>query len=96
MSRELDKLCINSIRVLSADAIEKSKSGHPGLPLGAATMAYTLWSKMNHNGKNPNWDNRDRFIMVKIQIGIIEIDLYYQQVMDQCLNILYYIYLDME
>lgn len=63
MSRELDKLCINSIRVLSADAIEKSKSGHPGLPLGAATMAYTLWSNMNHNGKNPNWDNRDRFIL---------------------------------
>lgn len=63
MSRELDKLCINSIRVLSADAIEKSKSGHPGLPLGAATMAYTLWSKMNHNGKNPKWDNRDRFIL---------------------------------
>lgn len=63
MSRELDKLCINAIRVLSADAIEKSKSGHPGLPLGAATMAYTLWSKMNHNGKNPNWDNRDRFIL---------------------------------
>ena len=63
MSRELDKLSINAIRVLSADAIEKSKSGHPGLPLGAATMAYTLWSKMNHNGKNPNWDNRDRFIL---------------------------------
>lgn len=63
MSKELDKLCINAIRVLSADAIEKSKSGHPGLPLGAATMAYTLWSKMNHNGKNPNWDNRDRFIL---------------------------------
>lgn len=63
MSRELDKLSINAIRVLSADAIEKSKSGHPGLPLGAATMAYTLWSKMNHNGKNPEWDNRDRFVL---------------------------------
>ncbi|WP_139904462.1 transketolase [Clostridium thermarum] len=63
MSRELDKLCINAIRVLSADAIEKSKSGHPGLPLGAASMAFTLWTKMNHNGKNPNWDNRDRFIL---------------------------------
>lgn len=63
MSKELDKLCINAIRVLSADAIEKSKSGHPGLPLGAATMAYTLWGKMNHNGKNPKWDNRDRFIL---------------------------------
>ncbi|WP_077846351.1 transketolase, partial [Clostridium puniceum] len=63
MSRELDKLSINAIRVLSADAIEKSKSGHPGLPLGAATMAFTLWSKMNHNGKNPNWENRDRFVL---------------------------------
>jgi transketolase len=63
MSRELDKVSINAIRVLSADAIEKSKSGHPGLPLGSATMAFTLWSKMNHNGKNPEWDNRDRFIL---------------------------------
>jgi transketolase len=63
MSRELDKLSINAIRVLSADAIEKSKSGHPGLPLGAASMAFTLWAKMNHNGKNPSWDNRDRFVL---------------------------------
>ncbi|EKQ50937.1 transketolase [Clostridium sp. Maddingley MBC34-26] len=63
MSRELDQLSINAIRVLSADAIEKSKSGHPGLPLGAATMAFTLWSKMSHNGKNPEWDNRDRFVL---------------------------------
>ncbi|AQS07503.1 transketolase [Clostridium beijerinckii] len=63
MSRELDKLSINAIRVLSADAIEKSKSGHPGLPLGSATMAYTLWTKMNHNGNNPEWDNRDRFVL---------------------------------
>ena len=63
MNIELDKLSINAIRVLSADAIQKSNSGHPGLPLGAATMAFTLWTKMNHNGKNPNWDNRDRFIL---------------------------------
>jgi transketolase len=63
MSNELDRLPINAIRVLSADAIERSKSGHPGLPLGAATMAFTLWTKMNHNGKNPSWDNRDRFIL---------------------------------
>ena len=63
MSRELDKVCINAIRVLSADAIEKSKSGHPGLPLGAASMAFTLWTKMNHNGKNIYWDNRDRFVL---------------------------------
>lgn len=63
MSRELEKLSINTIRTLSADAIQKANSGHPGLPLGAAPMAFTLWRKMNHNGKNPNWDNRDRFIL---------------------------------
>lgn len=63
MNKELDMLSINTIRTLSADAIEKANSGHPGLPLGAAPMAFTLWSKMNHNGKNPNWENRDRFIL---------------------------------
>ncbi len=55
---------INTIRVLSAEAIEAANSGHPGLPLGAAPMAYTLWSKqMRHSPKNPNWDNRDRFVL---------------------------------
>src|SRR5471030_815604 len=63
MSRELDKVSINAIRVLSADAIEKSQSGHPGLPLGSASMAFTLWAKMNHNGKDPYWENRDRFVL---------------------------------
>ncbi|MBD7911746.1 MULTISPECIES: transketolase [Clostridium] len=63
MSKKLDLLSINAIRILSADAIEKAKSGHPGLPLGAATMAFTLWKKMNHNGKSPKWNNRDRFIL---------------------------------
>ena len=63
MNKELDMLSINTIRTLSADAIEKANSGHPGLPLGAAPMAFTLWSKMNHNGKNPDWENRDRFIL---------------------------------
>ncbi len=59
-----DQLSINTIRVLSAEAVEKANSGHPGLPLGAAPMAYTLWAKvMNHNSKNPNWINRDRFIL---------------------------------
>ena len=48
---------------LSIDAIEKANSGHPGMPMGAAPMAYTLWSNMNHNGKNPKWDNRDRFVL---------------------------------
>ncbi len=63
MNKELDKLSINAIRVLAADAIEKSKSGHPGLPLRAASMAFTLWTKMNHTGKSPDWQNRDRFIL---------------------------------
>ncbi|MBP3041250.1 transketolase [Bacillaceae bacterium Marseille-Q3522] len=64
MSENIDLLSINSIRTLSIDAIEKAKSGHPGMPMGAAPMAYTLWTKfMNHNPKNPNWFNRDRFVL---------------------------------
>lgn len=60
----IDQLSINTIRMLSAQAVEGAKSGHPGLPLGAAPMAYTLWSKiMKHNPKDPNWINRDRFIL---------------------------------
>lgn len=60
----IDQLTIDTIRVLSAEAVEKAKSGHPGLPLGAAPMAYTLWSKvMKHNPKNPEWVNRDRFVL---------------------------------
>jgi transketolase len=60
----VDNLAINTIRVLSADAIQKANSGHPGLPLGSAPMAYTLWSKaMKHNPKDPKWDNRDRFVL---------------------------------
>lgn len=60
----IDQLTINTIRVLSADAIQRANSGHPGLPLGAAPMAYTLWGKvMNHNPKEPKWINRDRFIL---------------------------------
>ncbi len=60
----IEQKTINTIRVLSAEMVEKAKSGHPGLPLGAAPMAYTLWGKvMNHNPKNPNWINRDRFIL---------------------------------
>ena len=60
----LDTKCVNAIRVLSADAIQKANSGHPGLPLGSAAMAYELWANhMHHNPKNPNWVNRDRFIL---------------------------------
>ena len=60
----IDNLTINTLRVLSTEAVEKANSGHPGLPLGAAPMAYTLWAKaMKHNPKNPNWLDRDRFIL---------------------------------
>lgn len=60
----IDNLAINTIRVMSAEAIQKSNSGHPGLPLGCASMAYTLWAKqMKHNPKNSKWENRDRFVL---------------------------------
>ncbi|MDY6269358.1 MAG: transketolase [Selenomonadaceae bacterium] len=60
----LDTKCVNAIRVLAADAIQKANSGHPGLPLGSAPMAYELWANhMHHNPKNPQWANRDRFIL---------------------------------
>jgi len=63
-SVELDNLCINTIRFLSVDAVEKAKSGHPGLPMGAAPMAYVLWTRfLRHNPANPNWYNRDRFVL---------------------------------
>src|SRR3979411_2985511 len=61
---ELNQLCINTIRTLTIDAVQKAKSGHPGLPLGAAPMAYVLWTKfMRYNPKNPKWENRDRFLL---------------------------------
>ena len=64
MSSAIDTKSVNSIRVLAADAIQKANSGHPGLPLGSAPMAYELWANhMNHNPKNPKWENRDRFIL---------------------------------
>ncbi|AGK99113.1 transketolase [Clostridium pasteurianum] len=60
----LDQQVVNTIRILSAEGVQKANSGHPGLPLGAAPMAYALWGKeMKHNPKNPNWVDRDRFIL---------------------------------
>ena len=60
----VETLSINSIRFLAVDAINKSNSGHPGLPMGTAPMAYALWDKvLRHNPKNPNWFNRDRFVL---------------------------------
>jgi len=61
---KIDLLTINTIRFLAAEAVQKANSGHPGLPMGAAPMAYTLWAKnMKHNPSDPGWDNRDRFIL---------------------------------
>lgn len=61
---DLDRLCIDTIRFLSVDAVEKANSGHPGLPLGAAPMAYMLWTKhLKHNPSDPDWFDRDRFIL---------------------------------
>jgi transketolase len=62
--QDIDQLSINTIRMLSADAVQKANSGHPGLPMGAAAMAYVLWTKfLRHNPKNPSWANRDRFVL---------------------------------
>lgn len=64
MQAEKDLLAINTIRTLSIDAIDKANSGHPGLPMGAAPMAYTLWTRhLRHNPSNPQWFNRDRFVL---------------------------------
>lgn len=60
----MDFRTINTIRMLSAEGVQAANSGHPGLPLGAAPMAYTLWAKeMKHNPLNPDWENRDRFVL---------------------------------
>ena len=61
---QLDQISVNTIRFLSVDAVQKAESGHPGLPLGAAPMAYVLWTRfLQHNPSNPRWFNRDRFVL---------------------------------
>ncbi|RJQ67113.1 MAG: transketolase [Desulfobacteraceae bacterium] len=61
---ELDQCCINTIRTLSMDAIQRANSGHPGAPMGLAPAGYVLWTRiMNHNPRNPDWPNRDRFVL---------------------------------
>ena len=63
-SADLQTLAINTIRTLSIDAVQKANSGHPGLPMGAAPMAYALWMRhLRFNPRNPDWANRDRFIL---------------------------------
>ncbi len=60
----LDQLCVNTLRFLAVDSVEQARSGHPGMPLGAAPMAYVLWDRfLRHNPRNPFWFNRDRFIL---------------------------------
>jgi len=60
----LEQLCINTIRFLFADGVQQANSGHPGLPMGTAPMAYTVWTRhLRHNPQNPGWANRDRFIL---------------------------------
>ncbi|MHC4438236.1 MAG: transketolase [Planctomycetota bacterium] len=62
--RQLDELCIQTIRFLSMEAVQKANSGHPGMPMGMASAAYVLWTKyMKHNPANPKWHNRDRFVL---------------------------------
>lgn len=64
MPKQLDQLAVNTIRMLAADAVEKANSGHPGLPLGAANMAYILWKDfLKGSATDPNWQNRDRFVL---------------------------------
>lgn len=61
---ELDNLCINTIRMLSADCVQRANSGHPGMPMGTAAMAYVLWTRfLRHNPANPQWLDRDRFVL---------------------------------
>ncbi|WP_410982681.1 transketolase [Bacillus cereus] len=64
MSQNMNQLAVNTLRTLSIDAINEANSGHPGLPMGAAPMAYALWANhLNYNPKNPDWFNRDRFVL---------------------------------
>ncbi len=64
MAADLDQTCVNAIRFLSVDMVQKANSGHPGLPLGAAPMAYVLWTRfLKHHPGNPHWADRDRFVL---------------------------------
>jgi len=61
---DLDQLCVNTIRTLAIDGVQKANSGHPGMPMGAAAMAYVLWTRfLRHNPANPTWPDRDRFVL---------------------------------
>ena len=62
---QLDELCVNTIRLLSVDAVQKANAGHPGMPMGTAPIGYTIWTKyLKHNPRNPKWFDRDRLCVV--------------------------------
>ena len=62
--RDLKQMSINALRVLAVDGVQKANSGHPGMPMGMADVAYTLWAHhLKHNPQNPKWPNRDRFVL---------------------------------
>ena len=64
MPKSVDQLCINTLRFLAVDAVQKAQSGHPGMPMGAAPMAYVVWTRfLKHNPSNPQWFDRDRFVL---------------------------------
>ena len=64
MDQTIDQLCVNTIRTLSIDAVQKANSGHPGAPMGLAPSAYVLWTRcMRYNPRNPSWPDRDRFVL---------------------------------
>lgn len=71
----IDELSVKSIRFIAAEAVEKAKSGHPGLAIDAAPMAYTLWKQMKHNPKDPSWQGRDRFVLSAGHASMLEYSL---------------------
>ena len=88
----LDQLCVNTIRFLSVDAVQKANSGHPGLPLGAAPMAYVLWTRyLKHNPSNPQWHDRDRFVLSAghgsmLLYSLLHLTGYREMTIDQIMN----------
>ena len=78
MTQNFEELCLNTIRFLAVDAVEKANSGHPGAPMGMAAMAYTLWQRfLKHNPNNPDWADRDRFLLSAGHASILLYGLLY-------------------
>ena len=74
--KNIDRLCTNAIRILAAEGVQKAKSGHPGMPMGTADMAYALWAKqMKHNPADPKWPDRDRFVLSNGHGSMLEYSL---------------------